>query len=146
MKLCENLQEQVPFVIKVAARSSKLSLIQVAEVANELAELGLLIEFDSILTATRGDLDRTTSLKNMEKSDFFTPMIIQMIAIGEEIGELSNMLKRIAKFYQEYLETFVTRLATIFEPVMIVFMGIMIGAMVISIFMPIFSIATIKTT
>lgn len=81
----------------------------------------------------------------MEKSEFFTPMVIQMVAIGEEIGELSNMLKRIAKYYQEYLETFVGRLATIFEPLMIVFIGIIIGAMVISIFLPIFSIAFMKT-
>ena len=81
----------------------------------------------------------------MEKSEFFTPMVVQMVAIGEEIGELSNMLKRIAKFYQEYLETFVTRLATIFEPLMIVFIGVIIGAMVISIFLPIFSIASMKT-
>jgi type IV pilus assembly protein PilC len=81
----------------------------------------------------------------MDKSDFFTPMVVQMVAIGEEIGELSNMLKRIAKFYQEYLETFVTRIATIFEPLMIVFIGIIIGAMVVSIFLPIFSIAFMKT-
>lgn len=81
----------------------------------------------------------------MEKSDFFTPMVVQMIAIGEEIGELSNMLKRIAKFYQEYLATFVVRLASIFEPIMIVFVGIIIGAMVIAIFMPIFSMAMMRT-
>ena len=81
----------------------------------------------------------------MEKSEFFTPMVVQMIAIGEEIGELSNMLKRIAKYYQEYLETFVSRLATIFEPLMIVFIGVIIGGIVISIFMPIFSIAFMKT-
>ncbi len=81
----------------------------------------------------------------MEKSAFFTPMIVQMVAIGEEIGELSNMLKRIAKYYQDYLETFVTRLATIFEPIMIVFIGIVIGSLVISIFLPIFSLAFVKT-
>jgi type IV pilus assembly protein PilC len=81
----------------------------------------------------------------MEKSDIFTPMIVQMVAIGEEVGELSNMLKRISKFYQEYLETFVARLATIMEPLMIVFIGIIIGAMVISIFLPIFSLAFMKT-
>ncbi|MBI5872793.1 MAG: type II secretion system F family protein [Candidatus Omnitrophica bacterium] len=81
----------------------------------------------------------------MEKSELFTPMVVQMVAIGEEIGELSNMLKRIAKFYQEYLETFVTRLASIFEPLMIVFMGIIIGGMVIAIFLPIFNMATMKT-
>lgn len=82
----------------------------------------------------------------MENSDFFSPMVIQMVAIGEEIGELSNMLRRIAKFYQEYLEVFTTRLAAIFEPIMIVVIGIIIGAMVISIFMPIFSIAFMKTS
>lgn len=81
----------------------------------------------------------------MEKSEFFTPMVVQMVAIGEEIGELANMLKRISKFYQEYLETFVVRLAAIFEPLMIVFMGIVIGALVISIFLPIFSLASMKT-
>lgn len=80
----------------------------------------------------------------MEKMDLFTPMVIQLIAIGEEIGELTSMLKRISKYYQEYLETFVNRLATIFEPLMIVFIGIIIGAMVISIFLPIFNLATSK--
>ena len=78
----------------------------------------------------------------LEKSGFFAPMVIQMITIGEEIGELSEMFKRIAKFYQEYLSAFVTRLASLFEPIMIVFMGFIIGAMVISIFLPIFNMAT----
>lgn len=78
----------------------------------------------------------------LEKTDFFPPMVVQMISTGEEIGELSNMFKRIAKYYQEYLEAFVTRLAALFEPLMIVFMGVIIGAMVISIFLPILSMAT----
>jgi len=78
----------------------------------------------------------------LENSGFFAPMVIQMITIGEEIGELSEMFKRIAKFYQEYLGAFVTRFASLFEPLMIVFMGVIIGAMVISIFLPIFQLAT----
>jgi type IV pilus assembly protein PilC len=81
----------------------------------------------------------------MEKSDIFTPMVIQMVAIGEEIGELANMLKRISKYYQEFLATFIARVATLFEPLMIVFIGIIIGAMVISIFLPIFSMAFMKS-
>lgn len=75
-------------------------------------------------------------------TDFFPPMVVQMISIGEEIGELADMFKRIAKYYQEYLEAFVTRIAALFEPLMIVFMGAIIGAMVISIFLPIFNMAT----
>ncbi|MBL7197861.1 MAG: type II secretion system F family protein [Candidatus Omnitrophica bacterium] len=78
----------------------------------------------------------------LEKTDFFPPMVIQMISTGEEIGELSNMFKRISVYYRQYLEAFVARLTAIFEPLMIVFMGVIIGAMVISIFLPIFSLAT----
>jgi len=78
----------------------------------------------------------------LEKSGFFPPMVIQMVSTGEEIGELSNMFKRISAYYQQYLEAFVARFASLFEPLMIVFMGIIIGAMVISIFLPIFSLAT----
>lgn len=78
----------------------------------------------------------------LQNTDFFPPMVIQMISTGEEIGELSNMFKRIAIYYRQYLEAFVARLTAIFEPLMIVFMGAIIGAMVISIFLPIFSLAT----
>jgi type IV pilus assembly protein PilC len=78
----------------------------------------------------------------LENTDFFPPMVIQMIATGEEIGELSGMFKRIAEDYRQYLEAFVARLTAIFEPLMIVFMGGIIGAMVVSIFLPIFSLAT----
>ena len=81
----------------------------------------------------------------MDKSNFFAPMVVQMVAIGEEIGELPKMFKRVAAFYEDYLETFVTRFTTIFEPVMLVFMGVVIGTLVISIFLPIFSIATLPT-
>ena len=78
----------------------------------------------------------------LSRTDFFPPMVVQMVSIGEEIGELSQMFKRISTYYQEYLEAFVTRIAALFEPLMIVFMGGIIGAMVISIFLPIFNLAT----
>ena len=81
----------------------------------------------------------------MEESGFFPPMITQMVNIGEEIGELDKMFKKIAYFYSELLETRITRLTTLFEPVMIVFMGIVIGGMVVAMFLPIFDIANIGT-
>jgi len=79
----------------------------------------------------------------MSKSGFFTPMVIQMILIGEETGELGNMLRRVAGFYESYISTFVERFTTLFEPLMLVLMGGVIGTIVISMFLPIFSIATI---
>jgi len=81
--------------------------------------------------------------KSLEKSGFFEPIAVQMVAIGEEIGELSNMFKRLNTFYQEYSETFLTRFTSMFEPAMLIFMGALIGIMVIGMFLPIFQIAQI---
>ncbi len=78
----------------------------------------------------------------MKKSGFFTPMVVQMVLIGEETGELAKMLKKVAFFYQNYIATFLFRFTSLFEPIMIVFMGFVVGTIVISMFLPIFSIAT----
>jgi len=79
----------------------------------------------------------------LERSGFFEPMVVQMVAIGEEIGELPQMFKKINEFYQEYVETFLTRFAAMFEPLMLVFMGGVIGVMVVGMFLPIFQISKI---
>lgn len=78
---------------------------------------------------------------SLEKYGFFEPMVIQMVSIGEEIGELSNMFKRLNAFYQEYVETFLTRFTALFEPIMLLFMAAVIGTMVVGMFLPIFQIA-----
>jgi type IV pilus assembly protein PilC len=78
----------------------------------------------------------------MSKSGFFTPMAVQMVLIGEETGELDKMLKKVAFFYQRDIETFVGRLSTLIEPMMLIFMGGVVGIIVISMFLPIFSLAT----
>ncbi len=75
------------------------------------------------------------------KSSFFDPMVVQMVSIGEEIGELPQMFKKINVYYQEYTETFVARIVSMFEPFILVFIGGMIGVMVIGMFLPIFQIA-----
>lgn len=77
----------------------------------------------------------------MQKSGFFPPMAIQMIMVGEETGELSKMLKHVAAYYQNTVETFMKRFGTIIEPVMLVFMGIVIGTIVIAMFLPMFNIS-----
>lgn len=77
----------------------------------------------------------------MEKSGFFPPMCIQMIMVGEETGELSKMLKHVAAFYQNNVETFMKRFATIVEPFMLVFMGAVIGVIIVAMFLPMFNIA-----
>lgn len=78
---------------------------------------------------------------SFSKSGFFDAMVVQMVSIGEEIGELPQMFKKINAYYQEYTETFVARIVSMFEPIILVFIGGIIGIMVIGMFLPIFQIA-----
>ena len=80
--------------------------------------------------------------QTMEESALFSPLVVQMVGVGEEIGELGKMLDRIAVFYKERVDTFVSRLTTMFEPIVLVFMGIVVGVLVVAMFMPIFSISS----
>ncbi len=77
----------------------------------------------------------------MERSKFFPSMCIQMISVGEETGELSKMLTHVANYYQQTVETFMKRLGTLIEPFMLVFMGGVIGVIVLAMFLPMFNIA-----
>jgi type IV pilus assembly protein PilC len=81
--------------------------------------------------------------KPMEASGFFEPMVVQMVSIGEEVGELSPMLKKINSYYQSYVENFLARITALFEPIMLLFMGLVIGIMVVGMFLPIFQISQI---
>lgn len=85
------------------------------------------------------------SLSNpIAKSGFFDPMLTQMVSIGEEIGELSEMFKRINAFYFEAVETYLARFTALFEPLMLVFMGLVVGVMVIGMFLPIFQLTNLR--
>jgi type II secretory pathway component PulF len=97
-----------------------------------------------IIRQVKEDVRSGKSLSQpLDKSGFFEPMVVQMLAIGEEIGELSPMLKKINTFYQEYVETFLVRFTSMFEPIMLIFMGLVIGMMVVGMFLPIFQISQI---
>lgn len=76
----------------------------------------------------------------LAKAEVFPPMVAQMIAVGEESGTLAEMLRSIAEFYENEVETATDQLTASIEPVLIVGIGIIIGGMVVSLYMPIFSI------
>ena len=71
----------------------------------------------------------------------FPAMVTQMIAVGEDAGSLEVMLDKIADFYDEEVQTATEQLTAAIEPLMIAFLGVVIGGMVIALYMPIFSIA-----
>ncbi|MBU4343638.1 MAG: type II secretion system F family protein [Candidatus Omnitrophica bacterium] len=96
-------------------------------------------ELSGVKTSVR---DGKGIAQTMQDSVIFSPLVVQMIGIGEEIGELGKMLEKIAAFYKERVDTFVDRLTTMFEPLVLVFMGVVVGVLVIAMFMPIFSISS----
>ena len=96
-------------------------------------------ELSGVKTAVR---DGKGIAQTMQDSAIFSPLAVQMIGIGEEIGELGKMLEKIATFYKERVATFVDRLTSMFEPLVLVFMGVVVGVLVIAMFMPIFSISS----
>lgn len=76
----------------------------------------------------------------LAKAGVFPPMVAQMTAVGEESGTLADMLSSIADFYENEVETATDQLTASIEPILIVGIGIIIGGMVVSLYMPIFSI------
>ncbi|MBI4064499.1 MAG: type II secretion system F family protein [Elusimicrobia bacterium] len=77
----------------------------------------------------------------LRKSNVFPPMVVQMIAIGEETGNLDTMLNKIADFYDGEVDAAVKGLTSMIEPLVIAFMGVVIGAIVIAMFLPMFQIS-----
>jgi type II secretory pathway component PulF len=76
----------------------------------------------------------------MQESDFFPSMAVQMIKVGEETGELGKMLGHVSAFYQSNVAAFMKRIGTLIEPFMLIFMGGVIGTIVIAMFMPMFNL------
>ncbi len=73
-------------------------------------------------------------------SKIFPPMVVQMVSVGEEAGELDRMLDKVADFYEEDAQDMVDRLSSLLEPFLIGFLGITIGAIVIAIMLPMFDV------
>jgi type IV pilus assembly protein PilC len=70
----------------------------------------------------------------------FPPMVVQMLAVGEETGAVDDMLDRVADFYDQEIEATVDALTSLLEPLLIVMMGSTVGGMVIALYMPMFNI------
>ncbi|MCJ7646076.1 type II secretion system F family protein [bacterium] len=79
----------------------------------------------------------------LKASGTFPPMVIQMISVGEETGNLDAMLGKIAEFYEQEVDAAVSGLTSMIEPVVVVFMGVIIGAIAVSMYMPMFQLGAL---
>lgn len=101
---------------------------------------GNAIVEDAILS-TRKSIERgETIAAPLKETGVFPPMVGQMIGVGEATGALDTMLSKIADFYEEEVDTAVAGLLTLLEPLMIGFLGVVVGGIVIAMYMPIFDL------
>src|SRR5689334_9223773 len=90
------------------------------------------------------DVSTGTSLTNaMAAVNIFPPMVLQMTQIGEESGSLDNMLGKIADFYEREVDDAVAALSSLLEPIIIVFLGVVVGGLVVAMYLPIFKLGAV---
>ncbi len=94
---------------------------------------------DAILDARARVREGDVISEPLKKSKMFPPMVVQMIAIGQESGSLDTMLSKIAEFYEQEVDAAIAGLTAAIEPVLIVFLGVTVGFIVIAMFMPLLS-------
>jgi type IV pilus assembly protein PilC len=79
----------------------------------------------------------------LKASGVFPPMVVQMIAVGEQTGALDSMLSKIADFYDEEVDIAVTNLTSLLEPMLMIFLGVVIGGVVVAMYLPIFKLVSV---
>lgn len=95
------------------------------------------------VTKAIADIENGRSIhESLDESGLFPPMLISMVSIGEEAGTLPQMLNKVAEFYEEDVATIAGNLGTILEPIMLVLIGVVVGGMLISLYLPIFQATT----
>lgn len=117
--------------------SSGVPILDGLEITAKTA--GNAIVEDGIMT-TRKSIERGETVSApLKETGVFPAMVTQMIGVGEATGALDTMLAKIADFYEEEVDVAVAGLLTLMEPIMIAFLGIIVGGIVIAMYMPIFS-------
>jgi type IV pilus assembly protein PilC len=97
----------------------------------------------SILEARSSISQGKTIAEPLIESKVFPPMVCQMIAVGETTGALDGMLSKIADFYDDEVDNMVANLMSLLEPAVILFLGVVIGGLVVSMYLPIFRLGSV---
>ena len=98
---------------------------------------------EAIMAARASIREGETISAPLRQSNVFPPMVVQMISVGEETGALDDMLTRIADFYDDEVDTAVDSLTSLIEPMMIIFMGTVVGGMVVAMYLPMFKLINV---
>ena len=118
--------------------SSGVSILEALDITARTA--GNAVVEDAIHTTRRSIEGGETIVAPLRQTAVFPPMVVQMIGVGEATGALDTMLAKIADFYEEEVDAAVAGMLTLLEPVMIAFLGTVVGGIVIAMYLPIFGL------
>jgi type IV pilus assembly protein PilC len=116
--------------------SSGVSILDGLEITARTA--GNRVLHDAIMASRASIAGGETISEPLKKSGVFPPMVTSMINVGEQTGGLDEMLSKIADFYDEEVDAAVEALLSALEPIMIVFLGVIVGGMIVAMYLPIF--------
>ncbi len=119
--------------------SSGVSILEVLDIVAKTAG-NKMVEF-AILDVKTGIAEGRSMADPLLESGVFPSMVCSMIAVGESTGALDTMMEKIADFYDDEVDQAVSNLTDAIEPVMLVFLGVLVGGLVVSMYLPIFSMA-----
>lgn len=96
---------------------------------------------EAVLSCSKAVRDGESIAQPLLRSGVFPPMVCRMISVGEQTGQLEKMLTKIADFYDEQVDAATSALTSMIEPLVIAFLGVVVGGIVISLFLPVFKIS-----
>jgi type IV pilus assembly protein PilC len=96
---------------------------------------------DAVLVTIGSIKEGSTISEPLSRQAIFPPMVVQMIEVGENAGALDTMLNKIADFYDEEVDNAVEALTSLLEPLLMVFLGVIVGGMLVAMYLPIFKMA-----
>lgn len=118
--------------------------IPLMESLDALGKTSTNVIYQKAIQQSRSSLTHGHSLHNaMKQTLFFPAMVIQMVNVGEESGTLEAMLNKIAELYEAEVEASLNGLSTLLEPVIMVFLGLIVGSLVIALYLPIFELGSL---
>ena len=118
-----------------------VNLLESLEISKSVSNNVVVLE--SLENVKKGVFSGDTLTKLFLKDPLFPPTFAQLISVGEQTGQLDEMFGSVAKYYEAEFDTTVDNLSALIEPIMIVFMGIMIGGLMIAMYSPIFNVGAL---
>ena len=118
-----------------------VNLLESLEIAKEVSSNVVVSE--ALENVKKGVFSGDTLTKLFLKEPLFPPTFSQLISVGEQTGQLDEMFNSVAKYYEEEFDNSVDNMSSLIEPIMIVFMGIMIGGLMIAMYSPIFNVGAL---